>query len=226
MTVQELYKRFLLMVNKNDTNEGINISPANFVLLFNGELTCWLGEEIKKGADNIDSNLIQLLYLSDFEVEQVGVFNEISNFIEYSLPVDFYQLYGGYSIADKGSCTNVTIWNWEKKPGDNIAIRSDENSVASFEYQEAPFVVGDNKLKVYYDDYTIKQTFINYYRVPRYIQMEGYINFDGTPSVNIDPEFDDDNTLEILARVVAEVNRQIDNPEGLQLAKDRIQKEY
>jgi hypothetical protein len=226
MTVQELYKRFLLMLNKNDTNEGINIAPGVFVLLYNSEMLRWLDEELKKDEDNIDVNKIEFLYQGDFPVVPSGPPDKRKKFIEFTLPVDFFQLYGSYSYADKGDCKGVIIWNWEKKPGENIAARSDENSKPSFDYQEAPFVVGADKMKIYFDDYIVKDTFINYYRTARKIDIKGYIHFDGTASVNIDPELDDDLTMEILERTVLEVTREIVDAEGFQLAKDRKDEKY
>lgn len=215
------------MVNKNDTNTGVNISPGNFVLLYNDEQLTWLAEELKKDEDNIDVNLIELLYLSDFPVTVSGVADKKLKFIEFDLPGDFFQVYGGYTFADRGQCKDTIIYLWERKPGDTIAIRSDEGSKPSFDYQEAPFTIGDDKMKVYFDDFVIKKTsYINYYRTPNNIDIEGYIHFDETASTNIDTELDDFNALEILRRVAAELNRETDNVEGLQLAKDRLTKEF
>ena len=226
MTTQELYKRFLLMVNKNDTNDGVNISPGHFVLLFNAEQLSWLAEELKKDSDNIDVNLIELLYLGDFQVQPSGVADKVLKFIEFVLPSDFFQVYGGYTFADRGECTNTIIWLWERKPGDTIAVRSDKNSEPSFDYQEAPYTTGGDKMKVYFDDFVVKNTYINYYRTPNNIDIEGYIHFDGTESTNVDTELDDYNALQVLARVAAEVERQIENAEGLQISKDRLTKEF
>jgi hypothetical protein len=226
MTTQELYKRFLLMVNKNDTNEGVNISPGHFVLLFNAEMLSWLAEELKKDSDNIDVNLIELLYLGDFQVQPTGVADKTLKFIEFTLPSNFFQVYWGYTFADRGECINNQIWLWERKPGDTIAVRSDESSKPSFDYQEAPFTIGSDKMKVYFDDFVVKNTYINYYRTPKNIDIEGYIHFDGTESINIDTELDDYNALQVLARVAAELDRQTVDVEGLQLAKDRFTKEF
>lgn len=211
------------MINKNDTNAGINIPPSEFVLLFNAEMLRWLAEELKKDEDNIDINMIELLLLTDFPVVPV---NKQKEFIEFTMPSDFFQVYGSYSFADRGPCTGVKIFNYEKKPGNLIPILQDEDNKPSFDYQEAPFVIGADKLKVYFDDYIVKDTFINYYRTPRYIDMEGYINFNGEESTNIDSELDDHNNLQILARLAVEINRQVENGEGFQFSKDRQNSEF
>lgn len=223
MTVQELYKRFLLMINKNDTNAGITIPKGQFVLQFNAEQPRWLAEELKKDEDNIDINKIEYLLLTDFEISAVNYQKE---FIEFTMPSDFFQVYGSYSYADRGLCKNVKIFNYEKKPGNLIPILQDEDTKPSFDYQEAPFIIGSDKLKLYFDDYKVQNTYLNYYRQPRNIDMEGYIHFDGTPSINVDPELDDYNNVQILGRLASEINRQVENVEGLQLSQDRTQKEF
>jgi len=223
MTVQELYKRFLLMINKNDTNAGVNIPPAEFVLLFNSEMLRWLAEELKKDEDNIDINMIELLLQTDYPLNLV---NEQKEFIEFEMPSDFFQVYGSYSLADRGPCTGIKIFNYEIKPGNLIPILQDEDNKPSFDYQEAPFIVGADKLKVYFDDYTVRETFLNYYRSPRNIDMEGYINFSGEESTNIDPELDDHNCVQVLTRLAIEINREVENGEGFQFSKDRQNSEF
>jgi hypothetical protein len=211
------------MINKNDTNEGINILPSQFVLLFNAETLRWEAEELKKDEDNIDINMIEFLLVTD---SPLTVINKQKEFIEFTMPSDFFQVYGSYSYAKKGECPGK-IYNYERKPGNLIPILQDEDNKPTFDYEEAPFIIGNDKLKLYIgDDYIVGETFINYYRQPKKIDMEGYINFDGQPSTNIDPELDDYNNLQILARLAVEINREVDNVEGFQLSKDRENSEF
>ena len=223
MSVQELYKRFLMMINKNDTNAGVTIPPAEFVLLFNAEALRWLAEELKKDEDNIDVNKIDQLFNPNVELT---LFEKHEKFLDFTLPDDYFQVYGSYSFADRGICQGVRIANYEKKPGNLVPILSDSDNRPSLNYQEAPFVLTENSLRLYFDDYEVKSTFVNYYRTPNKIDMEGYINFDGEQSTNIDPELDDFNNLEILARVAKEINRQVENTEGFQLAGERVNSEF
>jgi hypothetical protein len=219
MTVDELYHRFLMMINKNDTNEGVAIPKGNFVLLFNSEMKRWLGEELKKDEDNIDINMIELLLVTDFSLG--NPINNQKEFIEYNVPSDFFQIYGTYSLANKGNCRGVKIFNYEKKPGNLIPVLEDRSAGPSFDYEEAPFIVGSDRVKIYFDDYQIKQSFINYYRSPKDIDMEGYVHFDGTPSINVDPELDDYNCVQVLEKVAIEISRQTIDPDKFQLDKDR-----
>lgn len=219
MTVQELYFRFSLLINKNDTNEGVKIPEANFVLLFNSEALRWEGEELKKDEDNIDVNMIELFWVPDklLKVKQVH-----KEFIEYFAPDDFFQIYGTYSIASTKECSGIKIFNYEKKPGNIIPVLEDRSEGPSFEYEEAPFIVGGDKVRVYKgDDYNIDKTYINYYRVPQKIDMAGYTHFDGTESTNVDPELDDYSCVQVLEKLAVEISRQTTDGEKFQLDKDR-----
>jgi len=219
MTVKELFHRFLVMINKNDTNDGVDYPKADFVLFFNSESQRWLGEELKKSEDNIDVNMIEFLLVTDKWLGKPVT--KTKEFFEYTVPVDFFQAYGTYSYASRGFCENVKIFNYEKKPGNIIPVLEDKASGPWFDYEEAPFIIGSDKVKVYFDDYEIIKSFINYYRVPKPIDIVGYDHFDGTPSTNIDPELDDFNCVQILEKLAVEVSRQTTDVEKFQLDKDR-----
>jgi hypothetical protein len=220
MIVQELYKRFLLMINKNDTNEGVSIPVGNFVLLFNSEVLRWEGEELKKDEDNIDINMIQLFWVPDADLGTPTTTSK--EFIEYAVPKDYFQIYGTYSYASKGECKQVKISNYEKKPGNIIPILQDGAAGPDFELREAPFIVGSDKIRIYKeDDYTIEKSLVNYYRVPKPIDMQGYTHFDGTPSEDVNPEMDDQSCVEILEKLAVEIARQTADAERFQLDKDR-----
>ena len=164
--------------------------------------------------------MIELLWVPDKLLKVKFTHKE---FIEYFAPDDFFQIYGTYSIISTKECSGIKIFNYEKKPGNIIPILEDRAEGPSFEYEEAPFVVGGDKVRVYKgDDYNIDKTFINYYRVPLKIDMEGYTHFDGTISTNVDPELDDDNCVQILEKLAVEISRQTTDGEKFQFDKDRI----
>ena len=224
MTVKELYKRFLIKINKNDTNEGIKIPVGVFVLLFNSEVLKWLTEELKKDIDNIDSNLIELFFIPDYKLtDPTGG----TGFIDYPEPSNFFQAYGSYSYATRGNCKNVKIFNYEIKPGNVIPVTQDVNSNGDFDYEEARFVMTGNNVRLYVGpDYQVTDSYLVYYRQPKYIDMVGYKHFDGTPSVNIDPELDDHSCEEVISRMALEVARIDADVERVQLDSNRLDKEF
>ena len=44
---KELYKKFLLKINKNDTNSNVKVPISQFVLIYNEQQRLWLDNIIK-----------------------------------------------------------------------------------------------------------------------------------------------------------------------------------
>lgn len=219
MKSQEIYKRFLLDINKNDTNEGISILPSHFVLLFNTEAVRWLSEKLSDDADNQKLEHINELLEVDVKLNKV---KEYDDSVEFQLPEDFQWHASSYSLADRGECKGVKIFNFDKKPLGFIATLADDFSRPNFDYQETPFIISKNKMKVYLDDFTIKNVYATFYRKPKKLDLAGYEKIDGSPSVDQDTDLSDENIDEVLTRLVAKVTAQYQDAERFQLAKERI----
>lgn len=215
---REIYKRFLVKANKNDRNKGVNILVGHFVLLFNTEAVLWLGNEFDKNGDNIKISRLDNLLETDVELK---FFKKNKDSVEYSLPDNFYRHASSFSIADQGECKGVKIYNFEKKPMGFHTNLADDFSAPSFDFEETPCLITKNKLKIYFDDFSIKKVFATYYAIPK-IDIAGYKNIDGTPSKDVDTNLSLDNIDQILNRVLAEINRGSKDGEGLQIAKERI----
>lgn len=222
MTSNEIYKRFLLKINKNDSNEGINILPSHFVLMFNSEALAWLGSKLDKDGDTIKLSHLDTMLEPDVELK---VFKRYSDSVEFQLPDNFYRHASSFSIVDSSDCKGVKIFNFENKPLGFTSILADDFSKPQFDFEETPFIISHKKMRIYFDDFSIKKVFATYYRVPTIIDIAGYTRIDDTPSEDIDSDLTLDNIDEILNRMAAEVSRQSENAEGIQFAKDRIQTE-
>lgn len=217
----ELYKRFLLKFNKNDSHEGINILNSDFVLIFNVQAPKWLKGEIRKASGNTDINRIQDFLVLDFPGEIVS---NKEGVCKVSLPPDYFQYSSSYSIADKDNCKGKKIYNYDKKAGNINPIRQDDSSSPQFDYEETPCILSQNKLSVFFTDFSIEKVFITYWRLPVKIDIEGYQKFDGTPSTTINSDISDDNLDEILDMCVLEAIREFTDTENFPFAEDRLNK--
>jgi hypothetical protein len=222
MNSRELYKRFLLKNNKNDSNEGVNILPSLFVLMFNTEAKRWLGQKLNEDSDNIRLDHLDILLKSDVKLKEV---NKGSDWIEFELPDGFYRHSSSFALVNKDNCSGVKIFYFEKKPLGFVATLADDFSKANFDYQEAPFIITEKKIKAYIDGYEIKDFLTSYYRVPKDIDIAGYEKIDGTPSKDIDCELEDESIDEILNRLTLEASREFKDVEGFQFSKERVQTE-
>jgi hypothetical protein len=219
MTSQEIYKRFLLKINKNDSNDGVNILPSHFILLFNTEAVRWLGEKLRKEGDNIRLDQLDTMLESDVPLTLIKKFDDYSYF---QLPEDFYRHASSFSVCDGDECKDVKVYHFEKKSLGFTATLADDFNRPQFDFEETPIIITKNRMKIYFDDFEIKKVFLSYYRVPTIIDIAGYTKIDGSASTDIDCDLVPDSIDEILNRAAVEVNREYKDTEGIGLRKDAI----
>lgn len=126
---------------------------------------------------------------------------------KFMFPLDMY------AIAEKGNCKGRTIFLSKLvKHGDISTMMSNSHYVPSFEWQESFAVISGNKIITYTDDtFDITKFHLSYMRYPQKIDAAGYINFDGTPSVNQDSELPDYLEDELLDLAIIELAMDTEN---------------
>lgn len=131
-----------------------------------------------------------------------------------------------YVLADKGRCKNRKIWiNRDlAKHGDLQFILNNEHYKPSFEYQETFNFLASDEISIFTDGtFTPNNIQIMYMRYPDYINKEGYIMLDGTPSYNQDCELATYLEDEILDLTVQNLAMYTENAAAVQSAQFRIQ---
>lgn len=126
---------------------------------------------------------------------------------QYMLPLD------AYVICDKDECQNrvVTVAR-PVKHGDLSTWMVNTHYVPSFEYQETFCAISNNKYIVYTDgSFTINKLYLSYLRYPQKIDVAGYIDFDGTTSINQDCELADYLEDELLRYTCLELGIDTEN---------------
>lgn len=219
-TALEAYKLFLLKANKNDTNKNIVISKGEFVLIYNSQAPIWLDQKVESVLSSDRANDIEELLKTDIKLEKVEDTTLSSNF---KLPADFSKYSRSYSIAKKKGCSNTILYNWDIKNKNINNLYIDNNEKPSFEYQETFVRMSDGLLKVHIDDFVIEEEYLDYYKLPSKIDIEGYIHTDGSESKNIDPIESDEIVNQIVSYCVMETVRVYEKSDEFTLAKDRIQ---
>jgi hypothetical protein len=218
MTSLEAYQNLLLKVNRNDSNSNVTIPKGQFVLIFNEQLAKWTCEKVQKKLSSEELDELNDLLEDEVELEKVSSNRDYDYF---TIPENFYKVSSSYSIASRDGCERI-LTNWNLKSPDVRVILNDENNNPSFDFEETPMFITKNRAKVYFSDFKIEKAFLSYYRTPSPIDLEGYIKVDGTVSTNIDPDISTANVNEIVTRCAADIMRNNQNVEGLQLQKDRI----
>lgn len=218
MTSIEAYKKFELKVNKLSTNDNVDISPGEFVLIFNEQQSKWFEYNFRgRGTRYVD--VVQKLIANNIPLKLVSSETTYSNF---ELPLNYFDYINSYSLADNGVCKDRVIYNEEIKIVNKNILYKDEYNAPSFEYQEGFITLANNQLQVYKKDYEVTNTFLTYYRYPIDIDIQGYIKIDGTNSIDSDPELSDHYIDEIIDWCVREVSADYSDAEGYQFANARV----
>ena len=123
----------------------------------------------------------------DLAVKNAGLNQWFATLNDLSPKYMFY--IDSYVLADKGECKDRQIWiNRDlAKHGDLQFILNNTHYKPSFEYQETFNFLSSDEISIFTDGtFTPKKIYISYMRYPVYIDRQGYIKFDGTPSVDQD----------------------------------------
>jgi hypothetical protein len=220
MTSLEVYKRFLLKLNKNDTNTRINISKGEFVLVFNEQKRIWLNDVLDEPYSFKSQNILSDLYVPDVEIEKI---EELKDKDIFKVPENFEELTSSYSIAKRRECIRK-LYNFPKNPRNRNTVQQNTNDNPSFDFEETFTEESKKKLIVYKTDFSIDKQLISYYREPIDIDIEGYITISGEKSKTINPDIKDASIDDILNRCIVEVSINYENAEQAQMSAQRIQK--
>jgi hypothetical protein len=131
-----------------------------------------------------------------------------------------------YILADKGVCKDRKIWIHKDltKHGDIQYLLNNTHYCPSFEYQETFNTISSNEISIFTDGtFTPTKIHIMYMRYPVYIDKQGYINFEGNPSVNQNCELASYLEDELLDLTVQNIAMYTENAAAVQSAAFRIQ---
>jgi len=222
VTSLEAYVSFLNLANKLASNDDINIDKGQFVLLYNKNAKVWLSSRVRRDRATQKIDELQQLINENVKLVISGVYND---HVDFKLPDDWFDNISAYAVCSQGSCKGRVINGDQVKNEEKRLILFDENWRPDFDFEWLPITVGQDKLQAFYKDFTIDDLYIDYYRYPKDIDIQGYTHVNGTSSVDINPDIDDVYVNEIIDLVVADVSRIYQNNEKVQLDLNRIQQE-
>ena len=239
ISVDSLLYKIDQRLNKLSTNEHQQIQLEDKILALNEA-------QIKLIKQKVDGfSVPSRLGMDSFKKRYEDLQNLIIDYINQPLPLiesnpainqwdaditvlePKYLFYvDSYVLANKGKCKDRILWINEdlSKHGDLSILLNNDHYKPSFEYQETLNAISSDVMSVYTDG-TFTPTTVNimYLRYPVYINKEGYIQFDGTPSVNADSELNDYLEDELLDLTVQNLAMYTENSAAVQSAQFRIQ---
>lgn len=127
------------------------------------------------------------------------------------------------TTCTKGACSNrvVSLTNMVRH-GDLQVLLNNNNYKPSFEYQETIGLISDNQLYIYTDGtFTVNDIYITYLRYPIEMNKSGYINFDGTPSTDVNCELEDSLEDELLNLAILKLAMSTENTPQVEMSQIR-----
>lgn len=131
-----------------------------------------------------------------------------------------------YILADKGKCLNriIRVNPDLAKHADVQLLLDNTHYKPSFEYQETFNTISSSEIAIYTDGtFTPKEIYISYLRYPKYINKEGYVDFEGNSSSNQDCELNDYLEDELVDLAVQNLAMYTENVAAVQSSQLRIQ---
>ena len=239
ISVDSLLYKIDQRLNKLSTNEHQQIQLEDKILALN-EAQIKL---IKQKIDNIST--VSQMGLDSFKKRYEDLQSLVVAYNDGQLPLTMknkelnqwkanihvlepkYMFYiDSYVLADKGICKDRKIWiNRDlAKHGDLQFILNNTHYKPSFEYQETFNFLSSDEISIFTDGtFTPTKICISYMRYPVYIDKEGYIKFDGTPSTDVDCELETYLEDELLDLTVQNLAMFTENQSAVQNAQYRIQ---
>lgn len=196
MNIQDAYAQFITGFNSLATNVGQNIHYDQFVILLNKAQLHWAEVRIKVAEGQLIrvDELEQLL--KDHTVMASG---KKENFYEVPLPNDYFHRSRLYATVD--GCDGIVYGKFVEEGNLNVLLQG-AFTAPSAEWEETLVTIFNKKLRVYFKDFLLDKVYLKYYRLPIPADIAGYTRLDGSPSVNVDLEFNGVNAQEILDMTV------------------------
>lgn len=218
MKVEDAYLQFVNQVNRNLTNNNINVDKPRFVLLFNdiqNRYVEWVLE--KRNEDAI--RYVQALLVPNKKLVKLG---SKHIFDEFTLPDNYFDLANIHIHASNGSCKDIKLVPREVKSENVEEKYNDKYQKPNLGWRRTFYHTADNKVLVYKTDFDIQEAFLSYYRYPVQVDIQGYTRADQTASQNVDPELDDKAVGRILVAMAKEFSAINEDAQGYQLDNNRL----
>lgn len=220
ITSQEAYFKFLVKINKGSTQFNATVDRSAFCSLYNESQRRWLNKNTPETTSD-EINNVQSIIVN----KVLPPLTVTSEFVTFDLPKDWFNSADCYVLANQKKCKKRVINLYQVRSISVRKLMTDDNSNPSFDFEESFYTIENDKIKVYKKDFSIVNLSFGYYKEPKNIEIEGGVRPDNTPMSNINPELADIFVDQIISEAATEYMRNWENPQGVQLGKDRSNSE-
>jgi len=223
MTSVEVIEKVREKLNKNSINDNIAFDRPRIILAVNEAQNKYVEWTIEKKNED-DIVFIQKLIVNDLKLTKSPKKSDDSEYFE--IPSNYFHPINLKVYAKNEECKKKRINAWEAK-GQNIhELLADNNNKPSFYWEETFYTIGQDKYRVFKDKtFEIEQVNLDYYRYPKKIDVEGYIDVNNKNTFTSNPELDDKAMDRIIDIAVKDLNINSENLNRIQADINRINSE-
>lgn len=195
MTVAEVYYITKDKLNKLVSNNQQDIPFHIFVQNFNEQQLHWVSNCYKL-AEKDSSEISKIQQLLVPHKELINPSNK-GFYYEFDFPSNYFKY--SSSLSEIDACPNI-LENHLKEQHNIGALLKNPDWSPSLKFEETLITISNNKFQVYSPENTkINKLVLSYYRTPIRINMkDGFEDFDGNITKDVDPEWINDNLEEII----------------------------
>lgn len=206
MTIRDAYSIARQKCEVDDLNGGLALDKPRFVNLFNAQQLIYLSSLIRlKGNEEI--RLAQKFVVPHRSLTKSKVTNR---YYAFALPSDYFRFSDVIATFSDGQCL-VSDFNMYEVKNEEVNVHfNDDSHKPSFDYRETFYAILNDSILVYVDDFSVDSIQMTYYRLPKVIDISGYVK-NGSNTVDINPEFENDSMERILDMVAREFSLNIEN---------------
>lgn len=220
MSPNDIYLSVITKLTKNLGTDNITVDKPRVVAAFNENQIRRVSLILeRKDDDNLRE--IQKLLIPAVSISPDS--SSTTERVSFKFPENYFEISSGYAIGSRGKCKEKKLFLWEIKDPNHNEVLSNEHLKPSFDYQEIPYIVADNKITTFKDStFNIDKLYLSYYKYPKKLDIAGYIRSDNTTSSDSTPELDDRFINKVIAMTVEDFQRNFQDQVGHSLSKDRV----
>jgi len=216
----EVYSEFKSKVFNLDSTAGGGVGQRQFVRMFNEQIDKFVQNTQAKEDNNYRiENLDVLLELNTpLTVKMVA-----QEYVSFNKPKDFFLRDSMLAEAERDGARTYLYVEVPKPKQFEFVFMNDFHK-PSYDFEHTLARLDKHSVWVYRGpDFTITGLKFTYYRLPAHINLEGYEEADGRPSVTTDTDLPDHLVYKILDMTVLEYFLRANNVNAAKLAAERIQ---
>ncbi len=226
MDTSTVVYKYKLESNKLDSQDFIDLPLPTILMIINKTILGYvdaiygINNIFRQGVESFQRRIDDLQVLIVNDLPNITYIDEGDNIFTGTLPDNYLHLLRSYSLATKDLCIDRALRNIQYSHDElnDILISKDPYRYPSFEWQELPINLAQNKIFAYTDStFTPTELNIQYLKYPVQIDLAGYTHIDGTPSSNVDSELEDYLMEDVITLSVRFSKAILQDKEGFQL---------